>query len=367
MGLGDTTNRSSPVQVGSLTDWGSVACSFDSSFGILSLLPHIVSGEVASDNSYCKLVFSKVVYSDDVASQTLNKDDFSLTFTQNGGEATEASITGLYEDSGLTTPLAAGTGYDTVYAKLDITGVPTGVETIEIKPASGSAIYDASGNAMADTETTGALALYNVPPTITQGTMASDNAYVKIDFSEDVWADSGNTTELSPSSFSVEFHQNGGGISAASINALYQDAALSTPLASGAGYSTVYAQLLVTSGFPTGVETIEIKPKDGSSIYDSSGGAMDASETTGVLYFNAAPSGGALNWSDLDPVIDTLRSIVSLCLISLFGHGLHVFYTDRSLFEEVEAILHSRVGNLPAEDQGLGLELLDFFRRFYAR
>ena len=329
--------------------------------------PQILSGENASDNSYCKIVFSAAIYSDVNATQTINKDDLALIFTQNDGSATGASITGLYADSALTTPLASGTGYDTVYAKLSVTGLPTGAETIEIKPASGSSIYDGSGVAMPDTETTGPLPLYNVPASIVSGVMANDNTYVEIDFSEVVWADSGNIAELTPDSFLVDFQQNGGGISAASINALYQDAALSIPLASGAGYSTVYAQLLVTSGFPTGAETIEIKPKDGSSIYDSSGGAMDAAETTGLLYFHSISSGVPLNWSSFDPVVSTLRSIISLFLVSLFGHGLHVFFTDKALFEEVENDLHTRISSLPTNNQALGIELLNFFQRYYGK
>ena len=367
LGLNDTSDRSSPTQVGSETDWDHVECGYSSTLALAISAPCIQSGTVASDNSYCKLVFSKLVYSDAGASQTINKDDLSLTFTQNGGDATAASITSLYKDAGLTTPLTSNAGYDTVYAKLDITGVPTGVETIEIKPASGSAIYDVSGNAMADTETTGALSLYNVPASIINGVMANDNAYVEIDFSEIVWADSGNTAELTPDSFLVDFHQNGGGISAVSINALFQDADLSTPLASGAGYSTVYAQLLATSGFPTGDETIEIKPKDGSSIFDSSGGAMDAAETTGLLYFHSVGSAVSLNWSTLDPVISALRSIISLFLVSLFGHGLHVFFTDKALFQEVENDLHTRISSLPTNNQALGIELLNFFQRYYGR
>ena len=367
LGTGGTSNQSFPTQVGSLTDWSFVVCGLNFTAALLSVFPAISSGEIASDNSSCKIVFSKSVFSDDAASQTLNKDDLVLSFSQNGGDASAASITGLYENAELTTPLASGTGYDTVYAKLSITGVPTGVETIEIKPASGSAIYDASGNAMPDTETTGALSLYNVPASIISGVMANDNAYVEIDFSEDVWADSGNTSELTPDSFLVDFQQNGGGISGASINALYQDAALSNPLASGAGYSTVYAQLLVTSGFPTGDETIEIKPKDGSSIYDSSGGAMDAAETTGLLYFHSVGSAVSLNWSTFDPVISALRSIISLFLVSLFGHGLHVFFTDKALFEEVENDLHTRISSLPASNQALGIELLNFFQRYYGK
>ena len=332
-----------------------------------SLYATINSGEVASDNSYCKVTFSTSVYSDAGATQTINKDDLTLIFTQNGGDATGASILGLYEDAALSTPLAADTGYDTIYAKLSITGIPTGDETIEIEPASGSSIYDVSGVAMPDTETTGALSLYNVPASIISGAMANDNAYVEIDFSEAVWADSGNTVELTPDSLLVDFQQNGGGISAASINALYQDAALSNPLASGAGYSTVYAQLLVTSGFPTGVETIEIKPKDGSSIYDSSGGALDTAETTGVLYFHSTGSSVSLNWSSFDPVVSALRSIISLFLVSLFGHGLHVFFTDKALFQEVENDLHTRISSLPTSNQALGIELLNFFQRYYGK
>ena len=329
--------------------------------------PKIVSGEIAPDNSNCKIVFSAAVYSDVSASQTISKDDLILSFSQNGGDATAASISGLYVDSELTTPLASATGYDTVYAKLSISGVPTGAETIEIKPSSGSAIYSAAGSAMPDTETTGVLTLYNVPASIISGAMANDNAYVEIDFSEVVWADSGNTAELTPDSFLVNFQQNGGGISAASINALFQDAGLTTPLASGAGYSTVFAQLLVTSGFATGDETIEIKPKDGSSIYDSSGGAMDAAETTGLLYFHSVGSAVSLNWSTLDPVISALRSIISLFLVSLFGHGLHVFFTDKALFQEVENDLHTRISSLPTSNQALGIELLNFFQRYYGK
>ena len=367
LGVGNTSDYHDLVQIGSRADWSSISCGHKFSLGFITVAPSIVSGTLALDNSYCKIIFSKLVYSDALASSTITKDDFLLNFVQNGGDATAASITGLYVDSGLTSPLASGTGYDTVYAKLNITGIPTGDETIEIKPVSGSAIYDASGNVMPDTKTTGALALHDVPASIINGVISNDNAYVEIDFSEDVWADSGKTTELSSSSFLVDFQQNGGGISAASINALYQDAALSIPLASGVGYSTVYAQLLVTSGFPTGAETIEIKPKDGSSIYDSSSVAMDAAETTGLLYFHSVGSAVSLNWSTLDPVISSLRSIISLFLVSLFGHGLHVFFTDKALFQEVENDLHTRISSLPTSNQALGIELLNFFQRYYGK
>ena len=44
--------------------------------------------------------------------------------------------------------------------QLDYDGTPTGVETVELKPASGSSIFDEAGNAMDGDESTGEIALH---------------------------------------------------------------------------------------------------------------------------------------------------------------------------------------------------------------
>ena len=77
---------------------------------------------------------------------------------------------------------------------LTITGTPSGVETIEIRPASGASIYDALSNAAAGTQTTGPKVLLELqPPTITGGTVATDNTYIDVSFSEGVYTNTGGS------------------------------------------------------------------------------------------------------------------------------------------------------------------------------
>ena len=159
LGLGDVNIRKSPCQIGSLKKWSKISGGYSHVLALMYPYPHIYSGKVPQDNSYCKIDVTEPVYSDQDASQTINKDDFTLFLSQNGGNVTAVNIEDLYEDAALTTPLASNTGYSTFYAKLNLNGNPRGVETIEIKPASSSSVYGADGSASPDSETTGALTL----------------------------------------------------------------------------------------------------------------------------------------------------------------------------------------------------------------
>ncbi len=49
-------------------------------------------------------------------------------------------------------------------AFLKLTGTPHGVETIEIKPANGTAIYDKAGNTLGNIQTTGVKTLKDKRP-----------------------------------------------------------------------------------------------------------------------------------------------------------------------------------------------------------
>ena len=67
---------------------------------------------------------------------------------------------------------------------------------------------------------------------------------------------------------------------------------------------------LTVTGTPSGVETVEVKPFDGASIYDLGGNAAGAVETTGVklLYDKLGPSIGSVVTADvnIDGTIDRL-------------------------------------------------------------
>ncbi len=136
--------------------------------------PTISGGALASDNAYVSVTFDEGVYNTNGGSGDLETSDFSLTFTQNSGNATAATISGVKNNSG-----GALSGGETVIrVELSITGTPSGVETVEVKPAENS-IYDAAGNPAATSETTGAKTLNDqLAPTVSGVTSAkADGAY----------------------------------------------------------------------------------------------------------------------------------------------------------------------------------------------
>jgi hypothetical protein len=76
-------------------------------------------------------------------------------------------------------------GETTVRVFLTVTGTPSGVETIEIKPADGASIYDRAGNAVSASETTGVKTLNDkLAPTMVSA-VRTDNTHLVVTLSED--------------------------------------------------------------------------------------------------------------------------------------------------------------------------------------
>jgi len=117
--------------------------------------PTILSGSVASDNAYVKVTMSEGVYNAASRAGGLETSDFTLEFKQNGGTATNVTIASVTKSNGS----ALAGGEVSAYVNLTVTGTPSGAETVEIKPADASSIYDLPGNAMAADQTTNALNL----------------------------------------------------------------------------------------------------------------------------------------------------------------------------------------------------------------
>ena len=184
----DDTAGNSYAGISSTTDWSFTTADV--------VAPTITSGTLAADNTYVDILMSEGVYNTSGGTGGLEATDFSLTFTQNAGDATNASIaTVTRTDGGALTG-----GETTIRANLTITGTPSGVETVEIK-AVATSIYDASGNAMLDTQTTGALTLNDQANPIADTFSPTDNAIdvgvnanLVLTFSEAVDVESGNIT-----------------------------------------------------------------------------------------------------------------------------------------------------------------------------
>ena len=135
-------------------------------------IPTITSGScvLAADNTYIDIVFSEGVYGGADGTTALTADKLALTFTQNGGTATNAVISSVKNTDSTSEGSASALtgGENTVRVFLTVTGSPNGLETIEIKPENSTSIYDSTGNAMLAEQTSGVESLMDlVAPTAT--------------------------------------------------------------------------------------------------------------------------------------------------------------------------------------------------------
>jgi len=115
----------------------------------------ILSGTMAANNAYIDVVFSEGVYNTNGGAGALEATDFTLTFNQNTGTASNATISTITQTGGG----ALTGGETTIRVNLTITGTPSGAETIEVTPVDSSSIYDVLGNATLMAQTTGAVFL----------------------------------------------------------------------------------------------------------------------------------------------------------------------------------------------------------------
>ena len=161
---------------------------------------------------------------------------------------------------------------------------------------------------------------------ISSAAMAVNNSYVEIQFAEKVWGSATQDAAIDPSDFTVTFQQNGGGITASSVTALYADSGLSTSLGATTGYSTVYAALNNSGGPATGAETVIITAQT-DAIYDVAANAMPDTETTGSvnLIADAVPTITSRETADLDGngYIDAIHIVFSEPILDSTVNELH--------------------------------------------
>ncbi|MBT3738933.1 MAG: hypothetical protein HOG33_07530, partial [Candidatus Marinimicrobia bacterium] len=222
--------------------------------------PTIESSSLSSDNNYLDVTISEAVYNTNAGSGALESSDFSLTFAQNSGNATAATISSIKKNDntaeGSATALSGGETVIRVF--LSISGLPSGVEAITITPVNGSSIYNTTGQAMGSSESTGAKRLKDkAPSTITGVSIASDNSTIAVTMSEAVYNTDGGNGALEASDFT--FTISGG---AASLSS-----ATPTSISSS---GNVYTLGIGISGTPTGAETLSVNPVD-NGIYDALG------------------------------------------------------------------------------------------------
>ncbi|MEL7603920.1 MAG: hypothetical protein AAGU77_12270, partial [Bacillota bacterium] len=123
--------------------------------------PPTMSAEVDQFNRLI-ITFSEGVYGDVSGNTAVNSNDFVLMFTSNGGAVISASISATNNLSNL--PFGRGDTGMLMYFNLSPTLSSSGVETVEVRPADGASIYNAAGEPMSASETTGTLTLNDLQP-----------------------------------------------------------------------------------------------------------------------------------------------------------------------------------------------------------
>ncbi len=152
------------------------------------------ASDIAADNTYIDIQLSEGIYGADDGASPAAAEDFNLIFDQKTGTATGAAISSIKKTDDATEGLAGALtgGEETIRIFLDITGTPSGEETIEIKPQDGASLYDKAGNAMADSQSSGEKNLHDmtmppvdtVPPTLVSA-QRLDDTHITATLSED--------------------------------------------------------------------------------------------------------------------------------------------------------------------------------------
>ncbi len=118
---------------------------------------------LAADNAYIDINFNEGVFRNGGGTNPLITSRLQLVFAQNGGNATNVTISNVKQTDSPVEASASnlGGGESTIRVFFNVTGIPDGNETIEIIPEDGTAIFDVAGNPVAAAGTTGSVALNN--------------------------------------------------------------------------------------------------------------------------------------------------------------------------------------------------------------
>ena len=213
----------------------------------------------------------------------LEYSDFTFTFSSNGGNATDANVVLLTNN---TWGILNGGEVD-ILIHFELDDIASGVEQVEITPIHGLAIYDSVGNPMSVSQTTGLLTLQDrYPPSLdsTRSVIVSSNAYVELFASEGLYTNAAGNTPLNAADFAVVFDRNGGNATGADIAQVRKVGG--SALSGNEDSLWVYINVTET---PNGLERVRIEAEDTDAIYDDNGNELDSLSTSGWVTLNQYP------------------------------------------------------------------------------
>ncbi len=177
------------------------------------IMPTILSAVLASNNAYVDITFSEGVYGAPDGITPLTADKLQLVFTRNAGSAVNVQTAAVRkaDNSAAANAGVLNGGETTIRVFLTVAGTPNGLETVEIKPADASSIYDVSGYAMPAAQSTGIKALYNQVPEPNNNNNGGGNS------SSNSGSGSGSNSNNTPTDNRVSILVNGRPVQAGTI------------------------------------------------------------------------------------------------------------------------------------------------------
>jgi alpha-tubulin suppressor-like RCC1 family protein len=294
-GTGAETVKISPMNDTSIYSIDAQPVPAGSSTGNVNLnasFPVIESYKLAADNSYIDVDFNLGVYGDAAHTLPVSAPNFSVnfyTYSYNGGRATAATIGAITKQNG--SPLAAGDRNLRLW--LNITGKPSGAETIAIYPSSASQIYNSLGKSiLLDPAQRIPDTFLNPVPEILTGTLATNLNYMDVTFNCGVYGDAAHTTAVSADDFKMVFNKNtGGSADGVTIVAVKktdsEDKDNSASVLTGG--ETALRFFLSIDGSRNGIETVRIMPADANSVYSGAGNPMAQDQSTPARNLTVGP------------------------------------------------------------------------------
>lgn len=285
-----------------------------------AVAPYIIGATVSPTNNYIDINLNEYVFGANRTPITLNS--FRWTFNSNGGGGTSLTVTSITKTDG--TPITSSVM--NVRLWFNVTGIPSGVETLQIWPVNGTSIYDSSGNVMLSTSTTGQKYLNDKnSPQIVSGSLAANNTYMDVAMSQNVYGV--KKTPLTVAQFALSFYQNGGTASGVTIVGVSN-----TQGGNLVGGETIIRVLLNVKGTPSGDEMIAIGPLNGNSIYDENGNPMSSTQTTGSKQLNdllsPAIAGALLEINNSYVDISFTQGVYSSSMEALSPNDLKLIFSN---------------------------------------
>jgi len=268
--------------------------------------PSISSISLAADNSYVDVTFTEGVFNMGSGSGALEPSDFDLSIT--GGSASSPNAL-----TALTTGFTALAGGETtIRIDLSFSGNASGAETLEVDLASNS-VFDAAGNAANANQTSNNTVTLNdqVEANITSVTMAPDNSYVDVTFSEGVFSTLAASGGLEASDFSLGFTGTGGSLT----NLTATSTTTTVGGALSGGETTIRLNFSVT-GTPDGSETLEVDLAGTFSVFDAAGNASTDDQSNNTAAFNDQ-LGPVFSTSASQNVAENTTAVVTLAATDL--------------------------------------------------